>query len=161
MKNSLLLILGLVIVIVATSSAAAQSKDRDHPTPIKSNELNGELKGHQGESFYSFTAGPGELMISVDVKSSQGSVAMSFELLSENGADVLLCCQKVQADAPGKIGLDLKSVTLKRQQTVILHLTEHRNRYARGTFHVRLSGSVAFAARKGERQQMAGWQWYR
>ena len=47
----------------------AQSTDRDHPTPFKSDEIKGELNAQEIEYFYSFTAGPGELTITVDVKS--------------------------------------------------------------------------------------------
>ena|ERR1700730_7993296 len=143
MKKSLLLVLGLIIIIAATSSAAAQSTNRDHPTPLNSNELSGELEGRGGESFYSFTAGPGELTITVDVKSSEGTLAMPFELISANGAEVLLCCEYAQADATGETGHAVKSVRLRRRQTIILHLTE--NKYGTGTFRVRLSGPVAFS----------------
>ena len=143
MKKSLLLVLGLIMVFVASSSAAAQSANRDRPTPLVSSELSGELRGNGGESFYSFTAGPGELTVTVDVKSSDGTLAMPFELLSANGADVLLCCEYAQADATGGTGRAVKSVRLRQRQTVILHLTE--NKYGAGTFRVRLSGPVAFA----------------
>lgn len=142
MKKSLLIVLSLVFMTVATAATAAQSTNRDRPTPLVSNELSGNLEGRGGETFYSFTAGPGELTITVDVKSSEGTLAMPFELLSANGADVLLCCEYAQADAPGETGRAVKSIKLRRQQTVILHLTEYK--YGSGTFRVRLSGPVTF-----------------
>jgi len=46
-----------------------QSADRDHPTPVKSNEIVGDLDNSGDESFYSFAAGAGELTLTVDVKS--------------------------------------------------------------------------------------------
>src|SRR5450432_3629460 len=143
MKKSLFTILGLIIVLAATSSAIlAQSSNRDHPTPLSSGEVSGEYRGRGGESFYSFTAGPGELTITVDVKSIDGTFAMPFELLNANGADTILCCEYAQADSPGETGRAVKTVTLKRRQTVILHLTE--NKGVRGTFRVRLTGSADF-----------------
>ena len=143
MKKNLLIVWSLTIVIATTASAAAQSTNRDRATPLVSSELRGDLEGHGHESFYSFTAGPGELTITVDVKSSEGTLAMPFELLSANGADPLLCCEYAQADAPSETGRAVKSITLRRRQTIILHLTE--NSYGRGTFRIRLSGPVVFA----------------
>jgi hypothetical protein len=141
-KQSLLLGVGLVLLIAATGSASAQSTDRNRPTPLTSNELSGELHGNGGETFYSFVAGPGELTIAVDVTSTDGTLAMPFELLNANGADALLCCEYAQADAPGQTGRVVKSVRLRSRQTVILHLTEYQ--YGAGTYRVRLSGPTSF-----------------
>jgi hypothetical protein len=149
MKRSFLLGVGLVLLIAATDSAAAQSTDRNRPTPLTSNELSGELHGNGGETFYSFVAGPGELTIAVEVKSTDGTLAMPFELLNANGADALVCCEFAQADAPGQTGRAVKSVRLRSRQTVILHLTEYQ--YGAGTYRVRLSGPISFggAASRG------------
>lgn len=145
MKRNLLPVLSLLLAIAAASVAVAQSGDRDHPTPINSSELRGVLNSDGGEFFYSFTAGPGDLTITVEVKSSEGTLAMPFELLSANAADTILCCEYAQADAPGQTGRVVKTVNIKSRRTVILHLTE--NKYGAGTFVVRFSGAVAFTGR--------------
>ena len=145
MKRNLLPVLSLLLAIAAASVAVAQSGDRDHPTPITSNELRGELNSDGGEFFYSFAAGPGALTITVEVKSSDGTLAMPFELLAANAADSILCCEYAQADAPGETGRVVKTVNIKSRRTVILHLTE--NKYGAGTFLIRLSGAVAFTGR--------------
>lgn len=155
MKKSFLPVISLLLMIIATSAAVAQSGDRDHPTPLNSDELRGVLTGNGGESFYSFTAGPGELTITVEVKSREGTLAMPFELLDTNAADSLLCCEFAQADGDGLTGRAVKSVTIKGRRTVILHLTE--NKYGAGTFFVRLSGAVAFAAKSGSAQGRIGY----
>lgn len=142
MKKSLLLVPSLLLVIAAASVAMAQSRDRDHPTPINNNELRGSLKGRGGESFYSFTAGPGDLTITVEVKSTDGTLAMPFELLEANAADSILCCEGAQAGTTGETGRTVKTVRIRSRRTVILHLTEYE--YGAGTFFVRLSGAVAF-----------------
>jgi hypothetical protein len=142
MKKTVLTALGLIIGIAAAISTAGQA-NRDRPRPLNSSELSGEFEGKGGESFYSFTAGPGELTIAVDVKSIDGTFAMPFELLGANGADSILCCEFAQAATPGETGRTVKSVRLKRRQTIILHLTE--NEGVRGTFRVRLNGPVSFA----------------
>jgi hypothetical protein len=145
MKKNLLAVLSLLLLIAATSVVVAQSRDRDRPTPINNNELRGVLNGRGGESFYSFTAGPGDLTITVEVKSTDGTLAMPFELLEANAADSILCCEFAQAGTTGETGRVVKTVRIKSRRTVVLHLTEYE--YGAGTFLVRLSGAVAFADR--------------
>jgi hypothetical protein len=141
MKKSLLLLASLLLLIAATGSTSAQSTNRDHPTPLRSDEIRGELNGEEIEYFYSFTAGPGELTITVDVKSSDGTTGTNFELLDSDANKALICCEYAQADSSGESGRDLKSVKLNRRQTVILHLTPFK--YGKGTYRVRLSGALA------------------
>ena len=144
MKRSVSLSLGflLFIVVALSGSAAAQSKDRDHPTPVKSNEINGELDASGDEYFYSFLAGPGELIITVDVKSSTGQALLNFELLDKNAAAAILCCEFAQANEDGESARNVKSVKLGKRQLVVLHVTVGKS--GRGTYRVRLSGAVAF-----------------
>lgn len=143
MKKSSLLAASLLVLITATGSAFAQSNNRDHPTPLTSNEIRGELSGNDIEYFYSFTAGPGEFTITVDVKSSDGTTGTNFELLDSDASKVLLCCEYAQADSTGGSGRDVKSIKLGKRQTVILHLTPFK--YGKGTYRVRFSGAVALA----------------
>jgi ABC-type glycerol-3-phosphate transport system substrate-binding protein len=143
MKKSLLLATSLLMLIAASGSAFAQSTNRDHPTPLRSDEIRGELNGDEIEYFYSFTAGPGELTITVDVKSSDGTTGINFELLDSDANKQLICCEGAQADSTGTSGRDVKSIKLGKRQTVILHLTPFK--YGRGTYRVRFSGAVALA----------------
>ena len=135
---SLALALVLFILVAMSGSAAAQSKDRDHPTPVKSNEINGELDASGDEYFYSFLAGPGELTVMVDVKSSTGQALLTWELLDKNAAEALICCEYAQADGDGQSARDVKSATLGKKQTVVLHVTVGKG--GRGTYRVRFSG---------------------
>ena len=143
MKRSLTIALSLVlfIVVALSGSAAAQSKDRDHPTRVTSNEINGELDASGDEYFYSFTAGPGELTLTVDVKSSTDQALLNFELLDSRAAAAIICCEFAQADGDGQSARVIKSVKLGKRQTVVLHVTV--GKAGRGTYRVRLSGAVA------------------
>ena len=132
------------MLIAATVSALAQSTDRDHPTPFTSTEINGELNAEDVEYFYSFTAGPGEVTITVDVKSSGGTTGIAFELLDRDASKVLICCEGAQADSTGGSGREVVSIKLGKRQTVVLHLTPFK--YGTGTYRVRISGAVALAA---------------
>jgi hypothetical protein len=101
------------------------------------------LNSEEIEYFYSFTAGPGELTITVDVKSSGGTTGTAFELLDADASKVLICCEGAQADSTGTTGRDVKSIELGKRQTVILHLTPFK--YGTGTYRVRISGAAALA----------------
>ena len=146
MKKILLPILGLLLLITATGSAFAQSTDRDHPTPLRSNEITGDLNGEAIEYFFSFTAGPGELTITLDVKSSGGTTGTAFELLDGNADKVLICCEGAQAGSEGESGREIVSITLAKRQTVVLHLTPFK--YGHGTYRVRITGATDLASRE-------------
>lgn len=144
MKQSTFLRLAffLLITVALSGSAAAQSTDRDHPTPLRSAEITGDLDGSGSEYFYSFIAGPGELTITVDVKSSTGQGLLNFELLDKNAATAILCCEYAQADGDGLSGRDMKSVKLANQQPVVLHVIG--GKAGKGTYRIRLSGAESF-----------------
>src|ERR1700687_2908939 len=101
MKKTLLLAASLLVLIAATGTVFAQSTTRDHPTPFTSVEIKGELTAEEIEYFYSFTAGPGEVTLTVDVKSSGGTTGTAFELLDGDANKVLICCEFAQ---PGSTG---------------------------------------------------------
>lgn len=140
MKRSIFVGISLLFFIAVTGSAVAQSTNRDHPTRLTSDEIKGELNGEEIEYFFSFTAGPGEVTLTVDVKSSDGTTGINFELLDRNAATPLICCEFAQADSTGTTGRDVKSVKLAKNQTVVLHLTPFK--YGKGTYRVRISGAT-------------------
>jgi hypothetical protein len=73
---------GLVALCVCAVSAATQttpSTDRDNPTPFVSNEVKGEGTDDKTEYFYSFTAGPGEVTLTFDVKADKGANLHGFD----------------------------------------------------------------------------------
>src|ERR1700742_3597855 len=130
----------LLLLLMATNGVVAQSRERDHPVAMSSNELEGDLDGSGDESFYSFVAGPGEVKITVDVRWFDGTANISFELLDKDAAKALICCEFAQADQTGESGRNVKTVKLGRRQTLVLHLTQGPS--GRGTYHIRLAGSV-------------------
>lgn len=72
----------LLILFAGALSAAAQttpSTDRDSPTPFVANEVKGEGTNDKTEYFYSFTAGPGEVTLTFDVKADKGANLHGFD----------------------------------------------------------------------------------
>ena len=150
MKRSNFLRLAFFVLIAVTmaGSAAAQSTDRDHPTPLQSAELRGELDGGDTQFFYSFVAGPGELTITFDVTASASNAGATIDLFDRNSRPVLSGLF-VQATNRGS-EREVKSVRLGARQTITMRLTEQAYGSSgsdKGTFLVRLSGP---GAPKGE-----------
>ncbi|MEP6848766.1 MAG: hypothetical protein ABI999_07905 [Acidobacteriota bacterium] len=150
MKHSHFLIFSILSVILslAVVSSFGQSTDRDNPTPLSSSEISGVLDDHQRdgnkETFYSFTAGPGEVTITFDVKrrNRDSGAGVAFEVLPRNGSSTpLLCCEYVQS-GDGGTGREVATLKLARRQVVILHITNASN--GGGSFTARLSGATSF-----------------
>ncbi|MEP6946523.1 MAG: hypothetical protein ABJA02_11445 [Acidobacteriota bacterium] len=143
MKRSNFLIFGIFALIVAASAVTvlAQSSGRDNPTAMTSNELSGSLNPNNLENYYSFTAGPGELTITVEVQARHEDIGvLNFELLGRNASTALLCCEFAQGDNGGT-GRDVKTIKLAKRQSIILHTTT--GPVGGGTFHIRFSGATA------------------
>jgi hypothetical protein len=146
-SNFLFPALLLLAAIALSGSASAQSSKRDNPTALTSGDLRGSLNNHNGENFYKFTAGPGELTIVVDVEVNHRQDetqigVLNFEFLGRDASTSLLCCEFAQTDGSGT-GRVTKSVRLTTRQTVILHTTN--GPVGGGTFRVRISGANSFS----------------
>ena len=63
-------------ILICTSGDAygqGRSEDRDNPALLSSNKVNDDLDGKDTQYFYKFTAGPGKLTVTFEVKASGGS----------------------------------------------------------------------------------------
>jgi hypothetical protein len=140
--NFRMLGISLLIAVTMTAMALAQSSDRDHPTTLKSNEITGDVDGTGGEYFYSFTAAPGELVITADAKGGADSGAtIGFELFNQDGSKSLFSWEYAQADAASQSGRAVKKIKFAKRQTVMLCLTPQKT--GQGTYRIKLSGSSA------------------
>src|SRR4028119_1351710 len=72
------------------NSNSAQSGNPDNPTPLSSNELKGSLGGADKELYYSFTAGPGKVTVTIDIKATEGVASMTLNFSAAESADVLV-----------------------------------------------------------------------
>jgi hypothetical protein len=76
LRSSLLsLFLSLLILTVYSGAGIAQSTDRDNPTPLTTNEIRGSGTGKKVEYYYTFLAGPGEVVLTVD-SGAKGSFSL-------------------------------------------------------------------------------------
>ena len=75
--RSLKIAVAIAFVIVFSAGVSiAQYSSRDNPTALSSGEITGNMNDLNRETFYSFTAGPGEVTITLDVnaKGLAGSI---------------------------------------------------------------------------------------
>ncbi len=127
------------ILVASFGSATAQSTDRDNPTPLLSNEIKDEGVGKATEYYYSFTAGPGEIIITVDLKAKAYSTAVRFELLDAD-SNQLLAHNMNAATSTGAERV-VKRGSVQEKQTVLLKLLLDSNT---GEYAVKLGGAVEF-----------------
>ena len=145
MKNPKFLIFAIFALTLTfgAGSVFAQRSDRDNPIPLSTGEISGSLNDHKLETFYSFTAGPGEVTITLDVQAqrdSQGEI--SFDVLARNGSTSLACCYYAQGNGGGT-GQETATFKLDKRQTVLLHTTN--GPIGGGTFRFRISGASSFS----------------
>lgn len=131
----------VVFANLPTHSASAQSADRDRPTPITSNEIQGSLQ-ESSDFFYSVVAGAGDLSVTIDLKPSRSSIAVAtLRLYGENGKELLNAPLIPTANSSGGDRQTAK-INLPTQQKVLLRITEGTG-YG-GNYRIRLDGAVSF-----------------
>lgn len=88
--NHLNLLAALPIILIALAGTAlAQSTDLDNPTPMTTNETKGRWQTGKAISFfYSFTAGPGEIMVMFDFKPDSSLLNVSAEVTDVYGRGI-------------------------------------------------------------------------
>src|SRR6187455_699581 len=79
----------LLALFLAHGVAIGQSEDRDSPTPVSSNVIEGEGDGKATTYYYSFSAGPGDLKVTVDGKTDNYSSPLRVKLSDEDGKELL------------------------------------------------------------------------
>lgn len=145
MKRSSSLVFGIFAIIMAVTvgTSFAQSSGRDNPTPLNSGEISGNMNDHKRETFYSFTAGPGAVTITVDVSANRDEQGLlNFDVLARNGRTSLACCYYAQGNGGGT-GRRVATFKLAKRQVVILHTTN--GPIGGGTFRIRLNGATSFS----------------
>ena len=129
-------ILCLMALAVLSASATAQSTDRDNPTPLTTNEIRGHAIGKKVEYYYTFLAGPGEVILIVD-SGAKGSFSQLDAQLFDFDAQKLAQVQNLPY--PGETSRKVTRVTFGAQQPVLLRIFLD---YEAAQYLVRVSGAV-------------------
>jgi hypothetical protein len=128
----------VLLLIAASGSSAAQSTNRDNPTPLKTDELTADFSQNDPEYFYSFIAGPGEVVFTLDVKGAPpGGGVPYFHLFNTDGRQLDAFDKFAAGDSSEK---EVKRVSFAKRQTVILRIGKP---IGSGTYRLRICGAVA------------------
>jgi hypothetical protein len=138
LRQVIIAVAALLIFIAASGSSAAQSKERNHPTPLKSNELSADFSQNDSEYFYSFTAGPGEVIFTLDVKGSYPSGGIPyFHLFNTAGRELGSFEQIAARNSSEKL---VKKISFTKRQPVVMRIGKP---IGGGSYRLRISGAVA------------------
>ncbi len=126
----------LVNLAFASLSINAQPSSRENPLPLLTQELKGNIAPNvMMERFYAFTAGPGDVTFSLEVKSYEQWSNISVEL-SDGDAQTVI---KFDASSGG----DRKDTKLhlEQPQKIIMRVFGPRNNQS-GSFTLKIKGAV-------------------
>ena len=132
------LVLMVALLLAAAIAAAYQSNDRISPTPLKSNLIKGAGTGKKVEYYYSFTAGQGEVSVTVDLKATSGSTGAEIEIFNRDGAKIFY----YYPNAISTTERTAKSFVNPSRQLLILRLQFDRSA---GDYQIKLGGAVELA----------------
>jgi hypothetical protein len=116
-------LLACVVLIAVAGLAAAQapSTDRDNPTPFTSNEIKGDGVDEKAQYFYSFTGGPGDVTITLDVKAEKSTAVSSVDIALFNASSKKLLSTYANPDH-GSSKRAVETVNVHGTQTLLLEV---------------------------------------
>jgi len=138
MKIRQILLFGILLMAVTAIGVNAQSQDRDSPTPLAANTIKGAGIGKKVEYFYSFTAGPGEVTVAVDLKANAGATNADVEIFDDESNKVFYLFPN--ATTQGEHAVKKFTLSSKQQVTLSLALDASADSYT-----VKLTGAVEFS----------------
>jgi hypothetical protein len=112
------LIIATFILLTVAAVGFSQSQDRENPTPLTSNTIKGTGVGKKVEYYYCFPAGPGELVIGIDLKAKSGSTNADVEVFDAESNKILY----QYPNATTQSERSLKRTALSIKQLLVLRL---------------------------------------
>jgi hypothetical protein len=133
-------VLALFVLIVASGLAMAQnpSTDRDNPTPFTSNEIKGDGVDEKTQYFYSFTGGPGDVTITLDVKAEKSTAVSSVDIALFNASSKKLLSTYANPDH-GSSKRAVETVNIHGTQALLLEVDVSTGV---SSFKIKLDGAV-------------------
>lgn len=121
--------------------ALPQSTDANSPTPITSRSFSGELRGSGQDYYYSLTAGPGQVNVTLVVVVAEGGAAQAVVNLYDLNGNPLLA----NFAARGTVNGEPVSQTLMvaARQTLVLRVSDTSG--SQGIFGMQFDGAVEVA----------------
>lgn len=137
------LLIGAVLFCASMSPAFGQrSEDRDKPTPLTKPEISDNLDGSSDEYFYKFSAGPGKLTVTFEVKASGTNAGAMLDLFDKKSRPLLADILAQGVD--GGVERVVNSVQINTKQDVVLRIKgiKYGDSGGTGTYKVTFTGAV-------------------
>lgn len=137
-----------IIAILACASIGAafgqeRSTDRDNPTAVMAKVITDELDGSDTTYFYKFTAGPGKLTVTIEVKASGTNAGAMLDLFDANSRPLL--SNVLAQGIDGGSERIVNSVQLSGKRNIVMRLKglKYGDTGGTGTYKITLDGPVA------------------
>lgn len=134
-----LMLCAAISLFIGPQSAVAQSTDRDNPTPLATNEVKGYAPGKKVEYYFTFLAGPGDVVLTIDSGAKASFSEFKAELFDME-AERLTVVQVLPY--PGETARRVARATFGAQQPVLLRLTLDKDA---AQYMARVGGAAQFA----------------
>lgn len=128
------------IASLALPLPAQTRMDREHPLQLPSSGvLTGRIaEDDKGEAYYAFTAGPGPLVVTVDITPSDANINVDLGVFDKAGHAKLAMNPRAYND---KSVMEMRRIVLPRAERLLMRVG--RNHYGgSGTFRIRVEGAV-------------------
>ena len=137
MKSRQILLITFLLLAATVRAANAQSQDRDNPTALAANTITGSGIGKKVEYYYSFTAGPGEIAVTIDLKAKAGSTNADVEIFDAESKIFYIYPNATSTNEHA-----VKKFTLNTEQPLILRLALDSSA---GAYSIKLAGPIQLA----------------
>src|SRR6185369_14171774 len=138
MKSRRILLVSFLLLAVTAITANAQSQDRDNPTLLSADTIKGSGIGKKVEFYYRVTAGPGEVVLTVDLKAKAGATSAEVEIFDEDANKIFY----YYPNATSQNERGVKRVTLSGKQNLTLRLALDGSA---GEYSIKLAGAIELA----------------
>lgn len=141
-------VVACVVLLGSAGLAAAQapSTDRDNPTQLTASEIKGDGVDEKTQYFYSFTAGPGDVTIALDVKAEKSTAVSSVDIALFNASSKKLLSTYANPDH-GSSKHAVETATVHGTQTLLLQVEVSTGV---SSFKIKLAGAVAINSGAGQ-----------
>jgi len=127
-----------LVVLAFTVAAFAQSTNKSTPTEIAGNEYTGKGPNKETNYFYSFTGGPGEVKVTLELKAKSFSTFARMEVF-DSGMRTVATANMNAATTTGPAS-ESRTFTLPGAQKVLIKLTLDANL---ANYKITLGGAVS------------------
>lgn len=135
----------LFCVSISPAFAQERSTDRDNPTALTANVITDDLDGTDTAYFYKFTAGPGKLSVTIEVKASGTNAGAMLDLFDTRSRPIL--SDVLVQGIDGGSERIVNSVQLSGKRDIVMRIKglKYGDTGGTGTYKVTLDGPVSFS----------------